>query len=123
MLEEFDPRPGGPFRMTLLFGDGDATKGKTSAKSDSVDGRFVDLVPPQLIEQEFSFVSADPQFAGTMTMTWTLAKVGEGTLVEVTARNVPDGITPEQHRIGMSSSLTNLAAFVETETNHCWRKE
>jgi hypothetical protein len=68
-----------------------------------------------MIEQEFAFVSADPQFAGTMTMIWTFTKVPEGTVVEVTARDVPKGITPEEHRVGMSSSLTNLAVYVETE--------
>jgi uncharacterized protein YndB with AHSA1/START domain len=115
VLEEFDPRPGGRFRMTLMFGEGGVTKRKTSEISDTVDGRFVDVVPPEMIEQEFAFVSADPRFAGTMTMIWTLTKVREGTLVGVTASNVPEGITPEEHRVGMLSSLSNLAAFVETQ--------
>jgi uncharacterized protein YndB with AHSA1/START domain len=109
--------------MTLVFGHGGQTKRKTSKNSDTVDGRFVDLVPPETIEQEFSFVSTDPQFAGTMTMTWTLSEVRDGTLVEVTASNVPDGITPEEHRLGMSSSLANLAAYVEIKPGAGQRQE
>jgi uncharacterized protein YndB with AHSA1/START domain len=114
VLEAFDPRPGGRFRMTLIFGEGGATKRKTSENSDTVDGRFVDLIPLELIEQQVSFESDDPQFAGTMGMTWTLTEMPKGTLVSVAATDVPDGITPGEHQAGMNSSLANLAAYVES---------
>jgi uncharacterized protein YndB with AHSA1/START domain len=115
VLEEFDPRPGGAFRMTLIFaGPGNGNR-KTSENSDTVDGRFLKIVPPEMIEQQFDFVSEDPRFAGTMSMTWTLAEGPEGTVVSVAARNVPEGITNEEHRAGMNSSLVNLAALVETK--------
>jgi uncharacterized protein YndB with AHSA1/START domain len=113
-LEEFDPRPGGPFRITLIFDEGSQTKRKTSENSDTVDGTFVDLVPPEFIEQQFTFVSDDPQFAGTMVMTWTLTEGPQGTLVSVAAQNVPEGITRQEHRAGVISSLANLAAYIET---------
>ena len=78
-----------------------------------VDGVFVDLIPGTRVRQQFHFVSDDPAFAGTMVMTWDLANVADGTLVTVTASNVPVGISREDHEKGMASSLANLAVFVE----------
>lgn len=112
ILEQFDPRPGGAFRMTLIFEEGGKTKRKTSVNSDTVIGRFVRLVPPERIEQEFTFASDDPRFAGTMRMTWKLTEEGDSTLVSVTAADVPKGILPEEHRAGMASSLANLASYL-----------
>src|SRR5215213_5524700 len=98
-MEAFDPRPGGAFRMTLVFDRAaSVTKAKTSANSDSIDGKFVNLIAPELIVQQFNFVSDDPAFAGTMTMTWTLFDTPFGTLVTVAATNVPPGISAEEHK-------------------------
>lgn len=63
--------------------------------------------------QEVDFVSDDPAFAGTMTMTWTLADDPGGTRVEIRADDVPSGISAEDHTAGMASSLANLAEHVE----------
>lgn len=110
-VEAFDPVPGGVFRMTLKFASGEG--GKTTADTDTVSGRFVDLEPDELVVQEFDFVSDDPDFAGTMRMTWGLAWCAEGTEVTVVAENVPSGISKEAHVEGMASSLANLAAYLE----------
>jgi hypothetical protein len=59
------------------------------------------------------FVSDDPAYAGTMTMTWQVTAVEAGTRVDIVAQDVPDGISPEDHAAGLASSLTNLAAYVE----------
>ena len=59
------------------------------------------------------FVSDDPAYAGTMTMTWEVAAAGAGTRVDIVAEDVPDGISAEDHAAGLASSLTNLAAYVE----------
>jgi hypothetical protein len=59
------------------------------------------------------FVSDDPAFAGTMTMTWELSANNSGTRVEIRADDVPAGISPEDHAIGMASSLANLATYLE----------
>ncbi|MFG5778841.1 SRPBCC family protein [Comamonas sp. J-3] len=109
-IQVFEPRAGGLFRMTLTFA---ATPGKSTANTDVVVGRFVELVPQQRIVQAFEFDSPDPAFAGTMTMRWVLAAAVGGTSVTVTAENVPPGISHADHEIGMNSSLANLAAFVE----------
>ena len=112
VLHAFDPVDGGAFRMTLIFAPEEQPKGKTAPDSDLVDGRFVAVRPPDRIEQAFSFVSADPRFAGTMRMTWRMCEDPGGTLVSVAARDVPAGIAPEDHRKGMESSLENLANFL-----------
>lgn len=114
MLHEFEPRPGGPFRMTLVFETpGETGARKSSSNTDEVIGEFLDLVPNQLVRQRFTFISDDPAFAGAMVMTWLLAVVDGGTEVNVSAENVPPGIDPRDHQRGMQSSLANLASYVE----------
>ena len=111
-VEELDPRPGGVFRMVLTYADPTGARGKSSADSDVVDARFVEVVPGTRLAYAVRFVSDDPAVAGTMTMTWDVAAVDGGTRVDVTAEGVPDGISPEDHATGMSSSLENLAAYL-----------
>ena len=48
-----------------------------------------------------------------MTMTWAITAVDGGTRVDITADEVPDGISAEDHAVGMASSLANLAAYLE----------
>src|SRR4051794_26453111 len=112
-FETFDARPGGSYRLVLTYDDGARGTGKATADSDVVDARFVELVPDVRVVQAIDFESADPMFVGTMTMTWALHPVEEATLVEITAENVPDGISAEDHAVGMASSLANLAKHVE----------
>ena len=110
-FERFDARPGGSYRLVLTRTDGGA--GKSTADSDVVEVRFVDLVPDQRVVQAVDFVSNDPLFSGTMTMTWELSPDPDGTLVEIRADDVPSGVRPSDHATGMASSLANLAALVE----------
>jgi uncharacterized protein YndB with AHSA1/START domain len=112
-VERFDARPGGSYRMVLTYTDASTTRGKATADSDIVEARYVDLVPGVRVVQEVDFVSDDPRNAGTMTMTWEVARVEAGTRVEVRAENVPDGISAEDHTAGLASSLTNLANYLE----------
>ncbi len=48
-----------------------------------------------------------------MRLEWRLHSTEEGTLVEVVARNVPDGIRASDHAAGITSSLANLAAYLD----------
>ena len=91
-----------------------AAGGKSSADSDIVEARYVDLIRNDRVVQAVDFVSDDPAFAGTMTMTWTVTAVPGGTRVEFVADNVPEGIDADDHAAGLTSSLDNLAAFVES---------
>jgi hypothetical protein len=46
-------------------------------------------------------------------MTWKVA-TGEGaTRVDITADNVPDGISAEDHAAGLASSLAKLADYID----------
>ena len=113
-FERFDPTPGGSYRLALTYADPADGRGKSAAGSDIVEARYVDIVPNDRVVQAVDFVSDDPVFAGTMTMTWTVRAVGGRTRVEITAEDVPDGISPEDHAAGLNSSLDNLAGFVES---------
>ncbi len=116
-FERFDARPGGSSRMVLTYDDAAGAPGKTTAASDVVEARFVELVPGVRIVQAGDFVSDDPAYAGTMTMTWELTRVEDGTRVEIRAENVPDGISAEDHAAGFASSLANLAAYLRPGTD------
>lgn len=110
-MHHFDPRPGGTYRMTLTYETAGA--GKSSDDTDVVEGTFVEFVPNDRVVQEVVFASDDPAFAGTMTMSWTLALAAGGTVVEIIAENVPSGISKDDHDAGLRSTLENLAALVE----------
>ena len=112
-FERFDPRPGGSYRLVLTYADPTDSRGKSSADSDIVEARYVDIVPNVRVVQAVDFVSDDPGFAGTMTMTWAVTAVDGGTRVEITADDVPNGISADDHATGLTSSLENLATYVE----------
>lgn len=112
-FEWFEPRPGGSYRLVLAYADPNAPQAKTSSGSDVVDVRYVDIVPDDRVVQAVDFVSEAPEFAGTMTMTWSVSEEAGGTRVEIVADEVPDGISAEDHEVGLASSLDNLAKFVE----------
>jgi uncharacterized protein YndB with AHSA1/START domain len=112
-FERFDARPGGSYRMVLTYTDASGAPGKATADSDIVEGRFLDVVPDARVVQAVGFVSDDPAYAGTMTMTWEVTAVDAGARVEIRADDVPDGISAEGHAAGLASSLANLAAYLE----------
>ena len=112
-FEHFDARPGGSYRLVLTYREAADSPGKSTADSDIVDVRFLELVPDTRVVQAVDFVADDPAFAGTMTMTWELAPSAGATRVEIRADGVPDGISAEDHATGMTQSLENLAAYVE----------
>jgi uncharacterized protein YndB with AHSA1/START domain len=113
-FERFDGRPGGGYRMVLTYADASNAPGKATADSDLVEARFVELVPGVRVVQAVDFVSDDPSYAGTMTMTWELSRVDAGTRIEIRADDVPDGIPADDHAAGLTSSLRNLAAHLAT---------
>lgn len=112
----FDARPGGGYRMTLSYDDA-TTRGKSGQNTDVVEARFVSMDEPHRLVEEADFVSDDPDLAGTMTMTWSLEPVDAGTLVIITATDVPDGISSEDHAMAFESTLSNLDAYV-TRNRH-----
>ncbi|MBO9579679.1 MAG: SRPBCC domain-containing protein [Sphingobium sp.] len=112
-IRGFNARPGGGYRMVLIYKAPDASAGKTAADRDIVNVRFADIEPETRIVEMVSFDSRDPAFAGTMKLTTTLRPVDDGTEVTFCAENVPPGIGEDEHRQGMESSLRNLANLLE----------
>ena len=115
-FEHFDPRPGGSYRLVLSYEDAGG-RGKTTSDSDVSEVRFVEVRPNEQLVEAVDFVSGDPSFAGSMTVTWDLLPAGEATHIEIRAEGVPVGISPADHAVGMASSLEKLAAFVEGRTD------
>jgi uncharacterized protein YndB with AHSA1/START domain len=112
-FDRFDARPGGSYRLVLEYADASTAPGKATADSDIVEARFIDVVPGVRVVQAVDFVSDDPAYAGTMTMTWEVTAVDGGTRVDIRADDVPPGISAEDHAAGLASSLANLAAYLE----------
>lgn len=113
-FDRFEPYPGGRYRMVLTYADGGAAHpGKSAFDADIAEGCFLVLDPASRIVQTADFISDDPAFAGTMTIEWMLVSVADGTRVTVAARDVPPGISAEDHVAGLTSTLANLAEFVE----------
>jgi uncharacterized protein YndB with AHSA1/START domain len=112
-FERFDPRPGGSYRLVLTYADASGAPGKATPEADVVEARYIDIVPDLRVVQAVDFVSDDPAYAGTMTMTWEVTAVQGGTRVDIVAADVPDGISGEDHAKGLASSLKNLAEHLE----------
>lgn len=112
-FERFDATVGGSYRLVLTYPDTSDAPGKSTADSDIVEARFVEIVAGDRVVQEVDFVSDDPSFAGTMRMTWRVSGVDGSSMVEFVAENVPEGISATDHATGLSDSLANLARYVE----------
>jgi uncharacterized protein YndB with AHSA1/START domain len=107
----FDARAGGGYRLVLTYDD-PGTSGKSHDNADVVEVRFTSVAEPHEVVEEADFVSDDPAFAGTMTMTWSLEAVDAGTLVTITATDVPDGISSADHAEAFASTLDNLETWL-----------
>jgi len=107
----FDARPGGGYTLTLTYDD-EATRGKSAENTDVVRVRFTAVDEPRQLVEEAYFLSDDPNMAGTMTMSWSLEPVDRGTLVTITATDVPDGISSEDHVTAFASTLGDLNMYV-----------
>jgi uncharacterized protein YndB with AHSA1/START domain len=81
--------------------------------TDTVQGRFVELIPDEKIVWVTEFEANDPAFAGDMKITWSLKDANEVTEVTVRCEGIPNGIRPEDNEAGSRSSLEKLAALLE----------
>jgi len=109
----FDAREGGALRISLTYGS-PAAAGKTDARTDTYHGRFLRLVPNELVVEADEFETADPALAGEMTITIRLADDGAGgTELEAFHEGLPPGVAPADNEMGWRQSLARLAALVE----------
>jgi uncharacterized protein YndB with AHSA1/START domain len=113
-VHQFDYRVGGGYQMSLYYPASEETdRGKTAAREDRYTARFVELAPPNRIVEAIRFDSADPAFAGEMTMDVTLEAQEGGTLVTILFEDLPPGIRPEDNEAGTESTLEKLARYVD----------
>ena len=115
-VHSFDLRVGGGYTMSLFYpaSEKQAT-GKTAEKEDRFTARFTELTPNKKIVQTISFDTADPAFAGSMTMETILKAIPGGTKVIMLFSNIPPGIRPEDNEEGTKQSLEKLARYTEKQ--------
>jgi len=114
IVHEFDARPGGSFHMSLKYRDANhPAAGKTDGDTDTFHGRFVEIVPGVKIVEVVVFDSADPAFAGEMTLTTSFADAPGGTQITMRFDDMPAGVRPADNDAGTRQSLKKLAALVE----------
>ena len=77
-VHEFDGREGGTLRISLIY-DTPTGLGKTTARTDTYHGRFIKLVPNELLVELDEFETTDPALRGEMTITITLDDADGGT--------------------------------------------
>ncbi|HEX6257526.1 MAG TPA: SRPBCC family protein [Euzebyales bacterium] len=111
-VHAFDARRGGAFRISLTY-DAPIGTGKTSERTDSYHGTFVELVPGRKVVQRIEFESDDPAMQGPMTVTYLLADVDGDTEIVGVHEDLPPGISPADNELGWTMSLGKLARLVE----------
>lgn len=113
-VERLEPHTGGTFRMSLTYlHPEEAPPGKTADNTDTFEGQFIRLIPFEQIVWRVTFESDQPEFAGVMTITWSLVEKDGATEVSVLFEDIPTGIRLEDNEEGSRQSLAKLAAFVE----------
>ena len=112
-VHEFDGREGGAYRISLTYVAPDRA-GKTSARTDTYHGRFVKLVPNELVVEADEFETTDPALAGEMTITITLAEADGGTDLVAVHEGVPPGVSAADNEAGWRESLARLKTLVES---------
>jgi uncharacterized protein YndB with AHSA1/START domain len=111
-VHEFDAREGGTLRVSLTY-DEPGPHGKTTAHTDTYRGRFVRLVPGELVVEVDVFETDDPALQGEMTSTITLVDADGGTELAAVHEGVPDGVAPADNELGWRMALDRLAELVE----------
>jgi len=87
--------------------------GKTTAHTDTYRGRFVKLVPNELVIEADEFETADPTLRGEMTITITLADANGGTDLVAVHDGLPSGVSIADNETGWREALARLATLVE----------
>ena len=100
-----DPRVGGSYKMSFT--------NFTTGSSHSFSGKYVELVPNELLRYTDTF--DDPNLPGEMNVTVTIKKVSVGTELNVVQEGIPDAIPAEACYLGWQESLTLLAQLVGPE--------
>src|SRR3954465_1573142 len=72
----------------------------TSAHTDTYHGRFIKLVPNELVIEVVEFETADPALQGEMTITFALADADDGAEIRAVHDALPPGLSAADNEIG-----------------------
>lgn len=114
-VHSFEAHEGGGFRISLTY-DEPTGAGKTTARTDTYHGRFVELVPDERVVEVVELETEDPALKGELTFTITLADADGGTEVYAVHDGLPPGLSPADIEVGWRMSLSKLAALVEARS-------
>ena len=104
-VHQMDCKVGGIYRMSFT--------NFTSGKTHTFGGKYLDLVPDELIRYTDRF--EDPNLPGEMMTIVTLRAVSVGTEVNIVQEGLPTAIPIEACYLGWQQSLNHLAMLVEPE--------
>jgi len=100
-----DSKVGGTYKMSFT--------NFTTGKSHSFGGKFLEIIPNELIRYSDQF--EDPNLPGEMITTVTIKLVSCGSDVTFVQENVPEVIPPEMCYLGWQDSLDQLANLVNPD--------
>ncbi|WP_341677742.1 SRPBCC domain-containing protein [Niveibacterium sp. SC-1] len=115
-VHEFDARVGGRLRISLSY-LADTGAGKTSARTDTYHGRFLELVPNERVVEEDEFETTDPALQGPMRMTITLVEREGMTVLVAEHADLPPGLSPADNETGWRMALRRLKELLEREAH------
>ena len=104
-VQQLEARVGGSHRMSF--------RNFTTGQSHSFGGKYLELVPNELLRYTDRF--DDPGLPGEAQVTVTLKKVSVGTEITIVQEGLPEAIPLEACYLGWQESLRNLARLVEPE--------
>ena len=114
-VHTFEAHEGGAVRVSLTYEALTGT-GKSTAHTDTYHGRFLRLVPNQMVVEEDEFETNDPGLRGTMVSTITLADAPDGgTDVVGVHERLPPGVSAEDNETGWRMALAKLAELAESD--------
>lgn len=102
---ELEPKVGGSYRISFT--------NFTTGKSHSFGGKYLELVPYDVIRNTDRF--DDPNMPGEIITTVTFKKILFGTELNIEQSGLPDVIPKEACYLGWQESLNLLALLVEAE--------
>jgi uncharacterized protein YndB with AHSA1/START domain len=107
-------REGGRFKISLTYQNPEhSLPGKTSEDTDTVQGRFAELVPYGKIVEVVEFESEQSEFTGKIKFIASFADAGGGTEVTILCEDIAKSIRPEDNEMGCKEPLQKLAALLE----------
>jgi len=111
-VHEFDAREGGAIRISLTYESRDR-RGKSHGSTDSYRGRFVRLVPDELVVEADEFETDDPALRGEMVSTISLSDRDGATELVAVHDQLPPGLSRSENEAGWREALARLAVLVE----------